>query len=158
MTTQSQTQIARIKRNRMYMIIVLIAIIAITSTLFYAIRVIGKERSAAHKHSFYEYIVTHHLGTLQEIDDGTGLDPLSYILVLNQPVPESDLQAYTTDLMHKYVIYDSGSTLTIEYKPPGQTKPIQLAQANFDDDAGALILTLHPQSSQSRQVVMHVNW
>jgi len=158
MLENTATHNARIKRNRIYMIVVFIAIVVVTSTLFFAIRVIGAQRAVAHKHSFYQYIVTHHIGTLQEIDDGTGLDPLSYVLTLNHPVPEHQLQSYATDLMHKYVLYDSGSTLTIEYKALGQTKPTQLAQANFDDDAGALILTLHPQSNNSRQIVQHVNW
>jgi hypothetical protein len=71
------TQTRRIGRTQFYMIIVLAVILTTIAWLYIRMQTISTERAAQHKHSFYEYVVSRHIGRLKTIDTGTGLDPTS---------------------------------------------------------------------------------
>jgi hypothetical protein len=143
----------RVVRNRAYIVITFLVIVALSAWLLAEINIIAEQRAKAHKHSFYEYVVTHHIGKLEEIDDGTGLNPLSYVLTLDHNVSNTQLQSYVYDLIHRYVAYDHGQTLTVMVATASSGHPIQIAQAHYDDDEDVLTLHLTPLDGHWRTVV-----
>jgi hypothetical protein len=140
-------------RNRAYIVVTFLVIVALSAWLFVEIDVIAGQRAKAHKHSFYEYVLTHHIGKLEEIDDGTGLNPLSYVLTLDHNIPDDKLQSYVYDLIRLYAAYDHGQTLTIMVNTASLRHPVQIAQAHYDDDEDVLTLHLTPLDGHWRTVV-----
>lgn len=122
-------------------------------------RSISRIRSLEKQHTFYEYVVTHHIGYLEEIDDGTGMDPQSYVLELNSNVSSSHLLSFTMNLMKLYYQYDNGSTLTImASKTSLQSHNHPIAQAHYDDDRGTLYITLNPVNQPVRTIKLSPKW
>jgi len=145
-------------KNRLLMIFILVIILILCGSLYYEIGVIAKRRRLEHKHVFYQYVVTHHVGQLTEIDGGTGLDPLSYLLTIDYRVPDKQLPTFTTDLMKKYVTEDSGETLSIIYKDPQTGARTPIADVHFDDSSGTVSETFHYQTGQTKQITEKVGW
>lgn len=144
---------SRVIRNRAYMAITFLVVVGLFTWLLVEMNIIAGERAKAHKHSFYEYVVTHHIGKLEEIDDGTGLDPISYVLTLDHNIPDDKLQSYVYNLIQRYVAFDHGETLTIMVKTASLGHPTQIAQAHYDDDEDVLTLHLTPLDGHWRTVV-----
>lgn len=115
-------------------------------------------RAKQHKHTFYEYVVTHNLGTLTLIDTGTGIDPMAYILQLKSPLADNQREAFAKNMAHLYAQYDQGSTLTIEYVNPTTHKISVIAESQWTDDTGKLQLTVTFSDGHITQLNEHVNW
>ncbi|MBX5435979.1 MAG: hypothetical protein IRZ33_02025 [Alicyclobacillaceae bacterium] len=149
---------ARSRRNRLWMIVSLVVLVGIAASLYAAMRQIAAQRAREHKQSFYQYVVTHHIGSLQEIDDGTGFDPVSYLLTINHPLPADQAFAFATNLMKRYVLFDHGQLLSIVYKDPQSGRQRPLADVHYDDDAHVLSVTVTDASGNARHYVRHVDW
>ncbi len=148
----------RIKRNRTFMLVALCGILAITGLLYLAMKDIAAKRRAEHKQSFMSYVTEHHLGTLVEIDSGTGLDPMSYVLEVNQPVADSEKVSFALDLLHRYNQYDHGTLLSIAYVKPGTNQHKPIAEAHYNPVNHTVSLTVHLDSGETKTIVQNVNW
>lgn len=148
----------RATQTKLYMLIVFTAIVCAIGGLYLYMEKVAKQRAAENKHSFYQYVVTHHIGQLQDIDDGTGFNPEAYTLVLNHRVPDAKEQEYVTGLMKLYVEYDHGQTMTIVYHDPRTHALRPIADLSFDDDHGVLSETLTLHSGGLKKMQQHVNW
>lgn len=146
------------RRTRVYIIIVALLIAAAGGYLYVYMKQTAALRASQHKHSFYEYVVTHQLGKLTLIDTGTGIDPMAYVLQLNQNVPDAKRVTFAENLAHLYAEYDHGSMLTIVYVDPGTHKKSVIAESHWDDDNKQLQLTVTSSSGQITQINQHVNW
>jgi hypothetical protein len=116
------------------------------------------QRAAQHKHTFAEYVATQQVGTLSLIDTGTGIDPMAYVLTLNNNVPDGQRVAFTQNLAHLYAEYDHGSSLIIVYADPATHKQKVIAESHYDDDHQQLQLIVNLSSGQTQQVDQHVDW
>ncbi|MCL6632790.1 MAG: hypothetical protein K6T63_09165 [Alicyclobacillus herbarius] len=144
-------------RTRAWIVLMAVIITALVLTLIPVMHRIATARQATHKHTFMEYVTTHHLGTLTVIDSGTGLDPVSYMLTVPRPISASERQAFITRLMQKYYLYDKGELLSIVYRSKnGDTHP--LASAHYDDTTDTLQLTINLPSGNTQVVRQHVRW
>lgn len=148
----------RRRRSRIHMLIVLVLILLVTGLLFAYMLNLSAKRAAEHKHSFMEYVTTHHLGDLTEIDTGTGLDPMSYILTLNHVLPDADRTNFALDLSQRYFTYDRGQQLTIVYVDPSTHKQYPVAETHYDRQTKKLTLNVTSQSGQTTQTVLTVHW
>jgi hypothetical protein len=145
-------------RTRAWIVVVALTITALVLTIIPVMRHIAAARRAEHQHTFMEYVTLHHLGTLTVVDSGTGLDPISYVLTINRPVPISDRQQYITELMKRYYLYDKGEVLSVVYHDPRTGRDQPIASAHYDDTRHALQLTINQPSGDTRIVTEHVVW
>ncbi|MCL6547628.1 MAG: hypothetical protein K6T30_01815 [Alicyclobacillus sp.] len=156
--TLANSATRRVRRTRVWMVVILLILAGVSSSLYIAMRQIAAERERQHKQSFYQYVVTHHIGSLQEIDDGTGFDPVSYLLTLDHPVPPGRIAAFATHLMKLYVTFDHGQILSIVYKDPHSGRQRPLADVHYDDDAHVLTVTVTDASGNAQRYLRHVDW
>jgi hypothetical protein len=152
------TAAARRRRNQRWMIAVVLIILAVSSLLYVYMKQVAAARAKEHKHSFYEYVLTNHIGTLTEIDTGTGLDPMSYIVTLHHSIADSAKAAFAEDLMKHYVQYDHGSVLSIVYLDPKTNRRQPLAECRYDRLQGTVTITVTFDSGQTQVVRRQVNW
>lgn len=157
MAVQSPSRTANTK-TRVLMVVILILILSTVGVLYLVMKNMSKQAQQENKHTFYEYVVTHHIGRLVLIDDGTGLDPASYMLELPQPIPPSQAENFSMNLMKLYVTYDHGQILSIVYTDPVTKKHHPIADIHYDDDRKLVTLTLTDQTGQTHRIVQHVNW
>lgn len=148
----------RTRRTQMGIIIFVLALAVAGGYLYVYMKQTARTVAAQHKHTFYEYVVTHKLGTLAEIDTGTGIDPMSYILTLSKNVPDNQRVSFATDLARRYAEYDHGSILTIVYVNPKTHKQQAVAESHYDDDHKQLQLTVTFSSGQTQQINERENW
>jgi hypothetical protein len=148
----------RVRRNRMYMLVALICVLAATGLLYLFMKDIAAKRAAQHKQSFMSYVTANHLGTLVEIDSGTGLDPMSYVLEVNHPVPDAEKASFALDLMRRYAEYDHGTLLSISYVQPGTTKHTSIAEIHYNPVDHTVIVTVHLDSGETKTITQSVNW
>jgi hypothetical protein len=148
----------RVRRNRLYMLVALICILAITGLLYLFMKDIAAKRAAQHKQSFMSYVTENHLGTLVEIDSGTGLDPMSYVLEIDHPVPDTEKASFALDLMHRYAEYDHGTLLSISYVQPGTSKHTPIAEVHYNPVNHAVVATVHLDSGETQTVTKKVDW
>jgi len=153
-TSQADKQ----RLTRLSMFAVLTIALAAVGSLYAVLRKAEAQAQMLHKQTFVEYVAKHHMGQLYLIDDGTGLDPSSYMLVLNHPVPDVQEESLTMQLMQLYVQYDHGQALSIVYTNPKTDKRRPLADVNFDDDNKVLVMTITNQEGVSHKIVRHENW
>lgn len=146
------------RRTRLAMFAVLTIALAAVGSLYAILRQAEAQAQLLHKQTLVEYVALHHLGTLSLIDDGTGLAPSSYMLVLIHPVPDVQEETFAMQLMKLYVQYDHGQALSIVYTDPLTNKRRPLADVNFDDDHKVLVMTLTNQEGISHKIVRHENW
>lgn len=148
----------KMRRSQLYMLVTLFCILIVTGLLFLSMKQISHQRASEHKHSFMEYITVNKIGTLKEIDSGTGLDPMSYIVTINHAVPDQDLETFATNLIQRYVMYDRGQILSVVYVNGQTGKQVPVAEANYNDDEHILTLTLTFQSGQMKKIIKNVDW
>lgn len=147
---------SRVKRNYVYISLVVVGICAAMGYLLISMSHIAKQKKQAHAHTFFQYVVTHHIGTLTEVDDGTGLDPQSYVLNIPNPISPKLLPAWTENLMRLYYQYDDGSTLSVFANEPHQKSPVEIAQAYYDGDNQILMMTI--LSGKTQSIKEHIVW
>lgn len=140
------------------MIVSFLVILALGAWIYFQMQAIGAKRASQHQYTFTEYVQNHHLGTLLTIDDGTGLDPISYVLNLNQPVADSAREALIVQLMKVYATRDHGVLLTLDYVDPTTKQSHAIAEANLNDDTNTLILTVHYTDGTEKVTTEHVKW
>jgi hypothetical protein len=157
LSTPSDTQ-RRVKRSRMYMLVVFVGILIFMGFMYIAVKSITEQRLAEHKHSFMGYVTSNHIGKLMEIDSGTGLDPMSYVLQLDHPVPDSEKASFTMDMIQKYVQYDRGSVLTIVYLNPTTKIQTPIAEAHYNRVDGRVSLSIHMDNGETKSLVVKENW
>ncbi|MCL6452354.1 MAG: hypothetical protein K6T78_01860 [Alicyclobacillus sp.] len=160
MPAQTASELAK-RRNLRARAVIVAMVIAIALGgwwLYVYMQQVHAVRAAEHKHTFDEYVVTHHLGTLELIDSGTGLDAMSYVLTVNRPVPDAQRAAWAENLMRLYVQYDHGSLLTIQSINPTTHKPNPIAQCHYDDDTRQFQMTVDLSNGQTRVINQVVNW
>lgn len=147
------------KRTQIYMVIVALAIIAASGYLYYYMKHQGTIHQAQNQHTFAQYVANHHLGQLALIDTGTGVDPMTDVLNLNQSVPDAQRQAFALNLAHIYAKYDHGSSLIIMSMKDSTThKQSVIAESHWDDDKSQLQLTVTTSSGEIKQLNQHVDW
>lgn len=140
------------------MIVGAIVILLLAAWLDIEMRAIGRARAAEHQHTFTEYVQTHHLGTLVTIDDGTGIDPVSYLLNLSHPVADKQREALALQLMKIYATEDHGQLLTIAFIDPRTKVSEPVAEADLNDESNTLQLTVHFTNGTERVTTRHVQW
>lgn len=150
--------IKRRKKNQMFILIALLSIVLLIGLLFVAMQGIATKRAAEHKQSFMSYVADHQLGTLIEIDTGTGLEPMSYVLEVPHPISDAEKESFALDMIQKYVQFDHGSTMTITYVPPGSKEQHVIANAHYDRDKKTATITVHLENGQNQTTVHNVNW
>ncbi len=148
----------RTTRTQIYIVIVALLIVAATGYVYVYMRQAARTAAAKHQQTFDEYVLTHKLGKVAEIDTGTGIDPMSYILTLTKSVPDNQRAAFATDLAHRYAEYDHGSVLIIVYVNPQTHKQQPIAESHYDDARKQLQLTVTFSSGQTQQINEHENW
>ncbi|MCL6444074.1 MAG: hypothetical protein K6T83_11565 [Alicyclobacillus sp.] len=148
----------RTLQTRAAIVIVMLLIGLAILGLYAAMKQIAAARKAAHKVSFYQYVTLHHIGTLTNIDDGTGFDPNSYVLTLSSQIPAASEQEYVTSLMKRYVEYDNGQLLTIVYQDPRTHAQHPVATVHYDDDEHVLTVALTMATGKTERIVKHVDW
>lgn len=148
----------RTRRTRIYMIVVFLAIAVASWYLYDDMQHMASVRSVQHKETFYQYVTEHDLGTLTLIDSGTGVDPMAYVLQLQQPVPDDQRQAFAMNLAHLYAEYDRGSDLTIVYVDPATHKQTVIAESHYDDDQQTVQLTIDQSDGTPKQITRSVDW
>ncbi|CAM3696126.1 hypothetical protein [Alicyclobacillus pomorum] len=157
LSTPSEPQ-RREKRSRLYMLVVFVGILVMMGFLYIAMKSITTQRLAEHKHSFMGYVTSNHVGKLVEIDSGTGLDPMSYVLQLDHPVPDSEKASFTIDMMQKYVQYDRGSVLTVVYVNPTTKVQIPVAEAHYNRVDGRVSVAVHMDNGETKSLVVKEKW
>lgn len=150
---------ARRQRFNRWMMVMFMALVACgLGALYLTMHRIAAQRAQAHAHTFDEYVITHHVGELTTIDDGTGIDPASYVLTLDHPVPVQRAAAFTTTLMKLYVTYDRGQILTLVYLDPKTGKRHPIAEAEYNDDHKTLSVTVSTSDGVGTRITRHVDW
>jgi len=148
----------RNRRARLTIIAMIVVILLAGWYLYIDMQKIGVQRAQQHKHTFYEYVTTHHLGNLVLIDSGTGLDAMAYILQMPKQVANDKRAGFAENLMHLYVQYDHGTLLSIVYVNPKTQTRLPMAQCHYDDDTHQFNMTVtHPDGSTT-EVNQTVNW
>ncbi|GGJ01436.1 hypothetical protein GCM10010885_08310 [Alicyclobacillus cellulosilyticus] len=146
----------RTRRSRVWLVVWLTGILAIPLSLYEAVGLIEAERAKAHKQSFYQYVVEHRIGTLTEIDDGTGLSPVSYVLSVAHPPPPADWEAFAVRMMRLYATFDHGQLLTIVTSDPRTGRQRTIADAAYDARRGQMSVTVYLPDGRVQHAVLHI--
>ncbi|GMA49681.1 hypothetical protein GCM10025857_10380 [Alicyclobacillus contaminans] len=152
------TAAKRRRRSRIYMVVTVVCIAAVMVFLYVSMKQITAQRMAQHKHSFMGYVTENHIGKLVEIDSGTGLDPMSYVLELSHPVADADKQSLLLQYMEKYVEDDRGTVLTVVYVHPDGHTQTPIGEAHYNPVDGRVSLSVHLDDGQTRSAVLRENW
>lgn len=106
---------------------------------------------------FSAYVANHNLGTVELVDDESGVQTDFAVLHLRQPLAGSMLEQQTLDLMKTYFTLDGGSHLTIEYSANGKTDVLSDAVLLPGQSSRTLAITLH-ENGQVQVVKESVDW
>jgi DNA-binding transcriptional regulator YbjK len=153
------TDVKRRKARSQVYLAIAIAVLALMMLGLYAyMRQVAAARAAAHKHSFYEYVVTHHIGQLTDIDTGTGIEPMSYVLTLGHPLPVDQRLSFAVEMARLYALYDHGQSLTIVFADPATKRQQTLAETQYDAQARQLTVLWADDQGSMHTVKQPVNW
>jgi hypothetical protein len=157
-TTDPGRNVNRVRKAQRNMLIAIAAILIVIGLLYAYMQNIAATRAAQHKHSFLEYVTTNHLGSLITIDSGTGLDPMSYVMTLDHPLPDNQKEPFALEMSQRYYQYDHGQSLTVVYVDPRTHKQYQVAETQYNERTKQVAITVSDASGQPHQDVKQVNW
>ncbi|MCL6515926.1 hypothetical protein [Alicyclobacillus sp.] len=152
------TEARRRRRSQVYLILSITVLAAMLLGLYLYMRQVAAARAAEHKHSFYEYVISHHIGQLTDIDTGTGIEPMAYVLTLNHPLPADQRVSFAIEMAHLYAQYDHGTSLTIVYNDPATKRQQTLAETQYDPGARVLTVVWSDGEGQMRSQKQSVDW
>jgi hypothetical protein len=154
----SHSAAASVRRNQWWMVLICVVLLGLMGSLYAFMRHEAETRQSAHRVSFYEYVVTHHLGELEDLADGTAIDASTYVLTLNQPVADQDIERTIIQLMQLYVQYDHGEALILRCTDPASSRPVEVAEAHYNPAKHQLSLNLRPRQGPQTHVVLDEPW
>lgn len=145
-------------RARLYIVLMIVVIALAGWYLDSYMNKVAGQRAQQHKQTFYQYVVTHHLGKLLLIDSGTGLDAMAYVLQMPNQIPDSQRASFAENLMHLYVKYDHGTLLSIVYVNPSTQVRLPVAECHYDMDSREFNMTITHLDGNTTQSDETVNW
>lgn len=145
-------------KTKIGIIAVLLGTTALVLSLLPVMDRMGAQRQREGKHSFDQYVLTHHLGKLTLIDTGTGLDPISDALTLAHDVPDATRESFVMNLMEHYVEYDQGQTLSVMYFDTKLNKNVPIGLADYDMNTHKVRLVITHTDGHTNVVSKTVDW
>lgn len=146
------------RRTRVGIFIGIFVVLALGAWIDVVMHQMASKRASEHKVTFAEYVHNHHLGTLEVIDDGTGMNAVAYDLQLNRSVPDAQRVSLALSLIETYAKDDHGELLTIDHIDPQTHLDEPIATCTLNETLTKLTLTVHFSDGQQKVINRQVNW
>lgn len=104
---------------------------------------------------FATYVADNHIGQAVVSDDASGFQDDFCVLTLEKPIPNSQLQAETLQLMYQYHNLDGGTSLSIVYDQNG--KQFMQADAIYNPGSQSVTMELN-YGNTKKDINQHVDW
>lgn len=143
-------------RNRALFVIGGLLIVGI-SAMFARATVEALQIRSATSSEFSQYVIDHHVGTVEESTDFSGFQGDFCVLQLAQRLPHSGLRSAILKYLFEYHTLDGGTHLTLDYQAPNSPHDEVLADAIYDQNAKTVTVNIHVGANAGLQTIP-VDW